>query len=498
MAVRIYSELGPKKKFTLMLVLIHAIALPIITFISYFILKENAVNDAYNAGRLYLSTVGAVKHYVAEDLRPIFYREMPGRFIVEGMSRSFVASDIAGRVRKELPNYTYKNASIRPRNPANSADDFEEGIIRKFIENRNLSEWKCFITRHDRQYYVVARPGEPFAADCLRCHGDPSSAPRELQERYGTTAGFNMHLGELADATFVYIPISVTLASARKAVVVFVGIYILIGSIILLAINSRFTRLYNTIDSDKQRIEDINLELMNLNRDMESIIAERTMNLIALSVADRVRNPAAAVAGTINRILKKEELPAPLRERLSGLIAEAQKLEAIVRDYENILRTRHTMFEVEDLNDIIGSVLPLIESERKAKGVILSLDLSDAPLRCMANRQFLRVALHQILKNAVEAAPEGGRVAIASAAHENDIMITVSDNGSGIPPEEIAQIFDLFYSTKQYSMGMGLPLVKQIVEEHKGKVAIESRQGKGTTFRFIFPVRWSEEELSRK
>jgi two-component system, sporulation sensor kinase E len=116
----------------------------------------------------------------------------------------------------------------------------------------------------------------------------------------------------------------------------------------------------------------------------------------------------------------------------------------------------------------------------------------------MANRQFLRVALHQILKNAVEAAPEGGRVAIASAAHENDIMITVSDNGSGIPPEEIAQIFDLFYSTKQYSMGMGLPLVKQIVEEHKGKVAIESEQGKGTTFRFIFPVRWSEEELSRK
>lgn len=493
-----FHELGPKKRFTLMLVLIHAVALPIITFISYFILKENAVNDAYNAGRLFLSTVGAVKHYVAEDLRPIFYREMPGRFVVEGMSRSFVASDIAGRVRKELPNYIYKNASINPKNPANSADNFEERIIRSFIENRSLREWKGFSTKHEGQYYVVARPGEALEADCLRCHGDPAVAPRELLECYGTTAGFRMHAGDLVDATFVYIPISVTLASARKVVAVFVGLYVLIGTIILLVINGRFTRLYNTIDSDKQRIADINLELMNLNRDMESIIAERTMNLIALSVADRVRNPAAAVAGTINRILKKEELSGPLRERLSDLIAEARTLETIVRDYENILRTRHAMFAVEDLNDIIGSVLPLIEAERKSKHVILSIKLSDAPLRCMANRQFLRVALHQILKNAVEAAPEGGKVTVESAAHENSVMISVSDNGSGISSQEIPLIFNLFYSTKQYSMGMGLPLVKQIVEEHRGKITVESEPGLKTTFRLIFPVRWSEEELSNE
>ena len=226
-----FHELGPKKRFTLMLVLIHAVALPTITFISYFILKENAVNDAYNAGRLFLSTVGAVKHYVAEDLRPIFYREMPGRFVVEGMSRSFVASDIAGRVRKELPNYIYKNASLSPKNPANSADNFEERIIRSFIENRSLREWKGFSTKHEGQYYVVARPGEALEADCLRCHGDPAVAPRELLERYGTTAGFRIHAGDLVDATFVYIPISVTLASARKVVAVFVGLYVLIGTI---------------------------------------------------------------------------------------------------------------------------------------------------------------------------------------------------------------------------------------------------------------------------
>jgi signal transduction histidine kinase len=491
-----FHALGPKKRFTLTLILIHLVALPIITYISYFILKENAVNDAYSTGRLYLSTVGAVKHYVAADLRPIFYREMPGRFIVEGMSRSFVASDIAGRVRKELPDYTYKNASLYPKNPANAADDFERGVIGLFIKDRGLREWEGFSTTQGGHYYVIARPGEPFGPDCLRCHGDPTSAPRELLARYGATAGFHMRLGQLADATFVYIPIGVALASARKAVAVFIGIYILIGTIIILVIDNRFAKLFHRIDSDRQRIQGINREIMNLNRDMESIISERTMNLIALSVADRVRNPATAVAGTINRVLRKEKLAGPLKERLQGLITEANKLETIVRDYEHILKTRHIMFQVEDLNDIIISVLPLIEAELKAKSVDLSLKLAGAPLKCMANKQFLKVALHQILKNAVEAAREGGSVTVASAAYEGNVTVSVSDDGSGISSEEISRIFDLFYSTKQYRMGMGLPLVKQIVEEHGGKVEVESEKGKGTTVRFIFPVRWSEERLS--
>ncbi len=492
-----FHDRSPKKRFTLMLIMIHAVALPVITFLSYFILKQNAVADAYNAGRLYLSTVGSIKHYVAEELRPIFYREMPGRFVVQGMSRSFVASDIAARVRREMPDYLYKNASLYPKNPANSADAFEEEVIKGFIRERGLKEWKGFGYKDGGHYYVVAMPGAPFEADCLRCHGDPSVAPKELLDRYGATAGFHMRPGQLADATFVYIPIHVTLASARKAVAFFVGVYVLIGTIILLVINTRFAKLFNAIDSGRRRIEEINLEVMNLNRDMESIIAERTMNLIALSVADRVRNPAAALAGTINRILKKEDLPEPLRERLSGLVAEANKLESIVRDYENILKTRHTMFEVEDLNDLISSILPLVEAERRSKNVSLRVRLWDTPLRCMANRQFLRVALQQVLKNAVEAAPEEGNVTVATTASERDVIVSVSDDGPGIPADEIPQIFNLFYSKKMYSMGMGLALVKQIVEEHKGKVMVESQPGKGTTFRLVLPMRWSEEELSK-
>lgn len=493
-----FENLSPKKKFGLMLIAIYVVSLPIFSTLTYVILKQNAVKAAYNLGRLRLTTMQAVKHYVAEELRPAFYRELPGRFIVEGMSRSFVAGDIARRTQKEFPGYMYKNASLDPKNPQNSADTFEAEIIDAFVKDSGIKEWKGFRTKPDGEYYVIAKPGEPISEDCLRCHGDPAIAPGELVQRYGSKAGFNMKIGQLVDATFVYIPIDVPLADARKIVAILMGIYTVSFGIILIIIDVRFAGLYNQIESDKRRIEDINLELMNLNHDMESIISERTMNLIALSVADRVRNPATAIAGTFNRILKKEALSEPLKERMADLLIEAQKLDSIVKDYETILKSRQIMFKVEDLNDITQSVLPLMESEKKEKNIKLILKLSDISLRFVANRQLLRVAILHIIKNAVEATPQGGTITIVTASDADHISLSVVDTGKGILQEDIPKIFSLFYSTKKHRIGMGLPLVKQIIEEHKGDIKVESEPGKGSSFRLIFPVRWSEQELEGK
>jgi signal transduction histidine kinase len=265
--------------------------------------------------------------------------------------------------------------------------------------------------------------------------------------------------------------------------------------VILVIINVHFTRLYDRTESDKRRIEEINLELLNLNHDMESIISERTMNLIALSIADRVRNPATVIAGTFNRILKKEALSDPLRERLSDLMLEAEKLDTIVKDYETILKGRQVMFRVEDLNEIMRSVLPLVESERKDKNIEIRLLLSDKSPQCVVNRQLIRVAVLHVLKNAVEATPDGGSIIITTSSDEDTISLSVSDTGKGIPGDEIPKIFSLFYSTKKHRIGMGLPLVKQILEEHKGAIRVESIIGKGSTFRITLPVRWSEQEI---
>ncbi len=487
--------MNQKRRFTLLLLLIHAIALPLISVLTYVIMKQNAVLDAYSTGRLYLSGMSAIKHYVADELRPVFYRELPGRFIVQGMSRTYVASHVAARVMRDLPNYRYKNASLNPMNPLNSADEFEARIIGHFVTDRTIMEWSSLVSKSEDDFYVIARPGEPFGADCLRCHGDPATAPQELISAYGTDSGFHNKEGDLKDAAFVYIPIGVPLAAARKAVAMFVGLYVLVGTIILVVINVRFSSLYHQIDTEKKRVENINLEVMTMNQEMETIISERALNLLALSVADRVRNPATAIAGTLERVLKKEDLTPKVRGKLRGMIEESGKLEAIVRDYETILQTRRIMFKMEDLGELVESTLPMIEEERAMKGISVTFTKAETPARCMANRSLLRVAVLHILKNAVEAVPEGGKIEVVTGGEGDRVVLSVTDNGSGIPSEEMPNIFNLFYSSRRKRIGMGLPISRQIVEEHKGIITVESVPGR-TVFRMSFPGRWTEKELS--
>ncbi len=490
-------ELGPKKRFSLLLIGIYAVSIPLVVLICFVVLRQNAVREVNITGRLYLATVGAVKHYVSEELRPVFYREMPGRFIVQGMSRSFTASRVAAKVQMEMPNYEYKNASLNPTNPMNEADDFEKGIIRRFAGDRTLREWSGFRTRGGVELYSIAKAGDPFTADCLKCHGNPADAPAEFRERYGDKRGFHARVGDLLDATFVYIPVRVPLAEARKITALFAGVYMLFGALILAIVIRRFSGLYNRIEDDRQRIEDTNLELMNLNQDMESIISERTMNLIALSVADRVRNPATTIAATFSRILRKEALSDQLRERIGEIVAEAGKLDSIVRDYEAVLKKKRAFFKLEDLNEIVTSVLPLIDADRRSKNIHIMLNLSSDPKTCMASRQMLRVVILHILRNAVESVAEYGEVVITTSSADDHVLLEVKDNGVGIPPEDLPKIFNLFFSSKKQRIGLGLPLARQIVEEHKGDIWVVSEPGKGTTFTLSFPVRWSEQELSK-
>lgn len=396
---------------------------------------------------------------------------------------------------RDLPNYRYKNASLNPMNSLNSADEFEAKIIGHFVTDRTSREWSSLVSKSEDDFYVIARPGEPFGSDCLRCHGDPATAPQELISGYGIASGFHNKEGDLKDAAFVYIPIGVPLAAARKAVAMFVGLYVIVGTIILVVINVRFSSLYHQIDTEKKRVENINLEVMTMNQEMETIISERALNLLALSVADRVRNPATAIAGTFERVLKKEDLAPQIREKLRGMIEESGKLEAIVRDYETILQTRRIMFKMEDLGELVESTLPMIEEERAMKGVSVTFTKAETPTRCMANRSLLRVAVLHILKNAVEAVPEGGKIEVVTGVEGDRVVLSVTDNGGGIPPEEMPDIFNLFYSSRRKRIGMGLPISRQIVEEHKGIISVESVPGR-TVFRVLFPGRWTEKELS--
>ena len=268
--------------------------------------------------------------------------------------------------------------------------------------------------------------------------------------------------------------------------------FFIVGSISIFFI--RFYDIYLRLMDDKNKIESINLDLTELNQELEEIVAERTMSLMALTVADRVRNPAAVIGIVCKRVLDKKEQNEKLGESLRGVIDECEKLQAVVGDFENMLKTRRSQFSYENLNDIVRDVVPAVTKEAQDKGVLISIHLFDKPVKINMQKSLLRVAIFHVLRNAIDATSEGGLVRLNTSIEDENVVFTISDPGMGINSEDIERIFDIFYSTKRKGFGMGLPLVKQIVTEHLGKVMVESEVGKGTTIKMIFPSRWKGSE----
>lgn len=490
---KLIKDLNPKKRFLLILVTVYVISLPVISIISYGILKNNAVEDAYSKGKLYLLTMMTVRGYVIEELRPLLFKELPGRFIREGMSGAYVARRVADKVQEKQYGYKFKLASLDPRNPVNIADEFEKEIISSFIADRTLKEWSGLRTKADGKYYIIARPGEPFGEQCLYCHSSPDAAPQEVVEKYGSKAGFNRKAGDLLDAKFVYIPVDVPLAGAQQAVTIFIAVYTVFFSVIFLIINARFTGLYNRMESDKHKIDTLNSDLTDLNEGLETIVAERTMGIMALTVADRVRNPASVIGWTCKRMIEKEQVPDKLSGYLKDIIEETSKLESIVKNFEVFLKSKQAMFVYEDLNDIVKNAVSVIEKEARENDIDILLNLAEQPLKINAHKNLLRTAILYIMRNSIEATPPKGSIKIETSKDIDNVIITITDTGTGIPEESIDKIFDPFFSTKAHGYGMGLALVKQIVSEHLGSIKAESKGGQGTTFRLKFPVRWKQQ-----
>lgn len=238
------------------------------------------------------------------------------------------------------------------------------------------------------------------------------------------------------------------------------------------------------------KINTINADLTELNQQLETIGAERTMSLMALTVADRIRNPASVIGARCKRILAKKEISEDLKENLQPVIGEAEKLEAIVKEFEAFLKNRQSKFTHEDINKIVKSVVSILEKEALYKKIEMAVNLSKEPLKINIQKALFSVAVFHLIKNAVEATSKGGRVTVETSKDDDSAVIIVSDTGHGIPQADIENVFKPFFSTKERGFGMGLPLVKQIVSEHLGNLILESKEGQGSTFKMLFPLRW--------
>lgn len=235
--------------------------------------------------------------------------------------------------------------------------------------------------------------------------------------------------------------------------------------------------------------------LEELNAAVETLVMERTMSLMSLTVADRIRNPATTIAWVCKKMLTRDDAPEGLREGLSIILNEADKLETIVKEFQETLKDREARFKYEEIKGVVEDVVSVTEKEASYKGIELIVDYPEGrPLRMNMERNLLTIAILHLVRNSIEATPPKGRISIRILSDNEKVILEITDTGYGIPEEDLEKIFEPFFSTKKYRFGIGLSLVKQIVSEHMGEIKVETEIGKSTSFKLLFPVRWIEKK----
>jgi two-component system, NtrC family, sensor kinase len=230
-----------------------------------------------------------------------------------------------------------------------------------------------------------------------------------------------------------------------------------------------------------------------------------SLGQLSASVAHEINNPVSGVlnlAMLMQRILKDDGIPPAripeFRKYLGQVIAETTRVGRIVSDLLSFSRRSKPQRSLADLNKIIRSTLSLVAHKAKLAGVELDVRLDDMlPSIPCDSSQIQQVVLNLVM-NAMEATQQkGGHVDVTTslAPAGAGAILAVTDNGEGIPPENLSKIFDPFFTTKPEGkgVGLGLAVLYGIVEAHGGEVDVRSEVGNGTTFTVRLPLTTPEQ-----
>ncbi len=217
-----------------------------------------------------------------------------------------------------------------------------------------------------------------------------------------------------------------------------------------------------------------------------------SIGLLAAGVAHEINTPLAVISSYAQMLSKQLRGDARLGPVLDKITQQSFRAAEIANGLLNFSRTSTTEFRSTDLNQVIRDTLSLLEHQFKTAQIIVDLDLAEELPPINGNPGKLQQVFLNLLLNAKEAMPGGGRVRVATLANGH-VEAIVADSGSGIAPEHLKRIYDPFFTTKNIpglkrGTGLGLAVSYGIIQEHAGKIHVESAIGAGTTFHLEFPM----------
>jgi PAS domain S-box-containing protein len=252
----------------------------------------------------------------------------------------------------------------------------------------------------------------------------------------------------------------------------------------------------------------------------EAIESERVqaLTLLAASVAHEVGNPLnalhihlqlmerelkklRALSGKVSPLARSRprsqsmaveneagEVAAKLEQYLGVAKGEIDRLDYIVSQFLQAIRPTPPQLKPAALNEVVEKTLGLLRPELDNRGLHVKTRLArQLPVSSIDPTQIQQVLVN-LIKNAMQAMTKGGTLSLQTGEGGDGVWVSVSDNGAGIPPEQLNRIFEPFYTTRKKGSGLGLMIVQRIVRAHGGRIELESEVGRGTTFRIWLPL----------
>ncbi len=253
--------------------------------------------------------------------------------------------------------------------------------------------------------------------------------------------------------------------------------------------------------SDRKRVEDLNRQQ---EEKLQASARLATMGEIASTLAHELNQPLAAISsyttGALNMLERDKSKEAEvnidmLTHALEKAQAQAQRAGQIIRSVHTFVKKREPMRTAVTIEELIDNVAPLVELQAQKYFVFIKIDIPDNLPPVLADHVLLEQVLLNLTRNAIESmqgiAPEKRVLRIAAAvdnAIPPNVVVSISDQGHGIPPEVAERLYSPFFSTKADGMGMGLSICRTAIEFHGGTLTHADNPGGGTIFRFSLPT----------
>ena len=257
--------------------------------------------------------------------------------------------------------------------------------------------------------------------------------------------------------------------------------------------------LYRNLEEVHQELKETQTFLVHL----EKMVA---LGEMSTTIAHEIKNPLPSIGGFARRLDRAISEESQEKKYTQTIIKEVSRLEKILNDLLNYTREESLVFKELDLRDILEESLSMVTEGIRSRGIQLVKEFAEGVPKVIGDSLQLKQAFFNLINNACQAMSDSTRTekekgVLSLRVHpfskngSSYIKVEVEDNGKGIDPENLHNIFNPFYSTKESNLGLGLPIVHKIITSHRGQIEVDNHPGKGVNFIITLPA---QEEMEKK